>query len=153
MTTTTLNFSPVLPQGTTANLRASAVSVTLPLPPSVNALYCTVFKRRVLSAEGKKFKRFVGKRLPALLPHLEPHEWLRLELTFHLPLYYQNGKRRKWDATNYVKVLEDAIVEALCEDDSAVLTVSIAKSESPDRFVVATVGVAPAQGATKGEEK
>ena len=123
-------FTEPLPAGTVRDLRAAPLRLRLPFPPSTNQLYATVFKRRVLSAEGKKYKRYVSQRVPVLTPPLEVHESIEIRLKFHYPLLFRNGKRRKLDISNRIKVLEDAIVDALGEDDSAVSTLVITRADT-----------------------
>ena len=128
-------FSPQLTLGASHGL-GKPLRLTLPVPPSTNHLYVTVHKRRVLSAEGRKYKKYVGQRVPAYRQGLEDNQWLVLTLTFYVPLY--NGKKAKhakkqWDVTNRVKALEDAICEALGVDDRAVKRVVLDKVDAAAR--------------------
>ena len=126
-------FTNPTPLGTTTSL---PLTLTLPVPPSTNQLYCTVFGRRVLSAEGRKYKAYVGARTPAYRGVMEDNEWLVFTLTFHVPLYNATTAKHKkkiWDLSNRIKVLEDAICAALGIDDRAVIRMELEKVDAPKR--------------------
>ncbi len=98
------------------------------LPPSVNSLYATVKGRRVLSKAGREYKDSVGRQIMAEngAQRFTVASGDRLALTIRL---YFPDKRRA-DISNRVKVLEDALSEALHFDDCRV-----------DRLLVVRAGI------------
>ncbi len=103
-----------------------ALTFDVPVPPTTNHAYATVNGRRVLSAAGRVFKQEV--RLLARLA-ANAQEWIpEAPWSLTLRLYFPTARRR--DLSNTVKLLEDAISEALGFDDSQI-----------DRLVVERAGV------------
>ena len=111
----------------------------LPMPPSVNSCYFTDRRtgRRVMTKDGKVAKATIAARFQTV--KVDPAQWLRLEIILYLPLMYQNGKRRRFDASNRVKLLEDAVCEGLGVDDSAVLEILVRKVDAADYSVAVDV--------------
>lgn len=101
----------------------------VPMPPSVNHLYATVRGRRVLTKEGRKYKKLVSEMFEHLGGDTMP-VWFRLIIELRLPLYFKNGKVRKFDASNRVKVLEDAVCEGMGIDDSRVIQLVVTKQHA-----------------------
>jgi Holliday junction resolvase RusA-like endonuclease len=101
------------------------ITLTAPIPPSLNNAYTNGrhHGRRVLTAEGRHYKARVASLLDGtqLLPN-----GARIGLS--LRLWFRNRQRR--DISNCVKLLEDAVSEALGFDDCAV-----------DRLLVERVGI------------
>lgn len=140
-----MTFTPTIPPGTSTSL-TKPLRLVLPVPPSTNQLYATVFGRRVLSAEGKKYKKYVVARTPVYRGPLEDNQWLTIKLVFHVPLYNAKSAKhakKQWDLSNRVKALEDAICEGLSIDDRAVIRMELEKVDAPkrDSRVVAVVGL------------
>lgn len=100
-----------------------------PMPPSVNHAYATVRGRRVLSREGKAYKAEVAARARRVADGRAAPLWLSLTITLRLPLLFKNGRVRKFDASNRIKLLEDALCEGLGVDDSRVLRLSVEKQD------------------------
>lgn len=109
-------------------------TLDLPMPPSVNSCYFTgQHGRRVLTKVGKDWKALASLRTLAAagsVIRLELDQWVKLEITVYVPLYYKNGKRRRFDASNRVKLLEDAVCAGLGIDDSAVLGIHAHKVDA-----------------------
>lgn len=82
---------------------------SLPLPPSVNHLYATVRGRRVLSAEGRAYKRDVHLYIGQMALSGRP-EWAD-DVTFTVSCHYYFKNRRR-DLDGGHKILQDAIFEA-----------------------------------------
>ena len=103
------------------------LSLTVPIPPSLNNAYTNGrgHGRRVLTSEGRSYKAYIADQVARLSPLGWPTVG-RLALTMRL--YFPNGQRR--DITNCIKLLEDALAEALCFDDCTV-----------DRVLVERAGV------------
>jgi Holliday junction resolvase RusA-like endonuclease len=103
------------------------------MPPSVNHAYFTgSHGRRVLSTEGKKYKAQVRE----MFCHLTPGStiWFTLRITLGMALYFKNGKVRTFDASNRIKLLEDAVFDAIGIDDSRVRRLEVEKTESDYEF-------------------
>jgi Holliday junction resolvase RusA-like endonuclease len=101
------------------------ISFTAPIPPSLNNAYTNGrgHGRRVLTNEGRDYKERVAKSLLGTQPL---PSGARINLS--LRLWFRNRRRR--DISNCVKLLEDALSEALGFDDCAV-----------DRLLVERVGI------------
>lgn len=85
---------------------------------SVNSVYAHTGKRRYMTPRGKEFKEFVEGWFEALIyeKKITPFtdERLKVEYEFHF-----KGKRKR-DASNYVKVIEDCMSGILFDDDEQV---------------------------------
>ena len=97
------------------------MTITLPLPPSTNNLYATVRGRRVLSAKATQYKRDVGMIILQSSHRLRLHERRYSDqdpfrLTAHI--YFKTPRKRDLDGA--IKILQDAIFEALGRDDRCV---------------------------------
>lgn len=97
-----------------------SMKFTIPfLPPSMNAVYNILFsQRRVeLKPEVRLFKTKAKEYVPMLKPH-EDSFLFRLDAVFHYNFLFKNGKMRKVDTQNLMKVLIDAVAEKNGIDDS-----------------------------------
>ena len=107
-------------------------------PCSVNALYMTRGRFRILSSDGRKYKDSAGAEILSQIQHaidldpaflaslvaLEGQE-LSLKMTYHTSTWLtQKGKIRKKDIASYEKATVDTLFEALSQyaklDDSQV---------------------------------
>ncbi len=112
----------------------AAISLLLPLPPGVNNQYATVNGRRVLSAEAKRFKAAVDRRIeemrfsdeisPALLDVLR-QSFLSLFIDF----YFATPMKRDLDGG--LKIAQDALCEALGINDNRVVDIHLVKRIDP----------------------
>ena len=115
------------------------INLTLPLPPSVNKAYVTTRSgRRILSAAGKEYKRVVASKVAehcASRPETVFSE-VPLSLSIDLHLATENKgwskgtaktRYKRIDASNRVKLLEDAFFEVLGVDDSLVFYLCVRK--------------------------
>lgn len=85
------------------------IELKLDYPPSVNHLYATVHNRRVLSKEGRAYKKHVWITLLLNRAVKFDHEAkLRLTLAAHPP----DARRR--DLSNLFKIVEDALQDSGC---------------------------------------
>src|SRR5206468_10371719 len=101
-----------------------AVSLTLPVPPSVNHQYATVNGRRLISSAGRAYKAQVGQLVwvklaqtahrAALLARLQS-EWLALSIQF----YFTSALRRAVDGA--LKIAQDALCEGLGINDNRIV--------------------------------
>ncbi len=119
------------PQASTASLTdGHSVSLTLPVPPSVNHQYATVNGRRLLSSEGRAYKAHVGQLVwltltqsahrATLLPRLKT-ESLALSIRF----YFTSALRR--DVDGGLKIAQDALCEGLGINDNRIVETHLYK--------------------------
>lgn len=141
-----------------------------PAPPSVNHLYRTGYRgSRVLTKEGEHFKaalqQVVVEECMALpwkmaidAVYLEA-AWVRLTIGFNTQILngsWKPGRRtekgnpqspyKRLDASNYIKVIEDAIAKGTGIDDSVHLHVSIVKLPSSSTHLEVAYEVLPKEG-------
>ena len=86
---------------------------TLPYPPSVNSMYATVGRRRILSAEGRRFKSTVATIMLAY--RVKP---IRGDIIVTGRIY---RPRRCGDLSNRIKAAEDAMNGIGFVDDSQIV--------------------------------
>lgn len=117
----------------------------VPMPISVNKAYVTVRGRRILSKEGKIYKSTVttgvAKQLSLCTQYTDlvnEETPLKLEITLYLERTENKGYPKKTktrykrvDVSNRVKLLEDALFDALGVDDSSVFSLTITKQDRP----------------------
>lgn len=125
---------PPLPGTTGAGPTKSLAMLVLqvPVPPSVNEAYATVHGRRVLVSKGRDYKASVTARCSPW----GRESWLTMTITITMPLMFKNGRVRKFDASNRIKLLEDAVCEGLGIDDCWVRKLTVEKVEGPWGCVV-----------------
>ncbi len=82
------------------------------LPPSCNAIYQIIFsQRRVeMKPEVRAWKNGAKLYVPKITP-LDDSYLFRLDATFSYNFFFLNGKIRKFDTHNMMKVLCDAVAE------------------------------------------
>ena len=110
------------------------MSLALPLPPGVNNQYATVNGRRVLSADARRFKTEVHKRLeqmrfsevltPDTLDALK-----RSYLSLFIDFYFATPMKRDLDGG--LKITQDALCEALEINDNRVVDIHLVKRIDP----------------------
>ena len=118
-----------LPQAT-APADPESLSLTLPVPPSINHQYATVNGRRLLSSEGRSYKTQVAQLVwlclaqsahrPTLLSRLKS-ESLALSIRF----YFTSALRR--DVDGGLKIAQDAICEGLDINDNRIVETHLYK--------------------------
>ena len=106
------------------------VTLTLPVPPSVNHQYATVNGRRLISSAGRAYKAQVGQLVwlklaqsthrTALLARLQS-EWLALSIRF----YFTSALRR--DVDGGLKIAQDALCEGLGINDNRIVETHLYK--------------------------
>ncbi len=106
------------------------LTLTLPLPPSINHQYATVQGRRLLSSASRRFKTHVGQEVLCLLaarrrtvPTVHGLDGLRLALDLHF--FFGTMLRR--DIDGGLKITQDALCEALGINDNRIVEVSLRK--------------------------
>lgn len=97
--------------------------------PSANRLTTDIWdmRRRAPTAETKVFKRSVRNYL-SLYAHLLPQfRFYELDIAVWIPLYFNAGAIITRDVSNFIKISEDGVCQALMLDDKLNLDVSIHK--------------------------
>jgi hypothetical protein len=110
-------------------------SVEVTMPPSVNHAYATVRGRRVLSAEGRAYKKQVREMFEHLATYKMP-VWFQLSIRLFVPLHYKNGPVRRFDASNRIKLLEDAVCEGAGIDDCRIRRVVAEKTNADREYAI-----------------
>ena len=89
------------------------------LPPSVNTIYQIIFSQR--RVELKPDVRTFKTRAKEYVPRFNPEgKLVTADFIFTYNFYYKNGKLKKFDTQNLLKVLCDAIAEKCGFDDSLI---------------------------------
>jgi crossover junction endodeoxyribonuclease RusA len=122
----------VLPDpGGRAAISPDRLTLTLPVPPSVNHQYATVNGRRVLSAMGRGYKDQVARQIMVALAKsvhradlLQAMRAQDLALTVHF--YFTSPLRR--DVDGGLKISQDAVCEALGVNDNRIVEIHLFKS-------------------------
>lgn len=118
---------PVLPSAT---VTTDALSITLPVPPSINHQYATVNGRRLLSSVGRAYKACVGDQVWLALAQ-SPHrvELLgRLQsspLSLSIRFFFTSALRR--DVDGGLKIAQDALCEGLSLNDNRIVETHLFK--------------------------
>lgn len=105
-----------------------ALTLVLPLPPSINEQYATVNGRRVLARTGREFKALVAtevERWCAAHPSVEPTLWQQHYLTLQMTCYFRSALRRDLDGG--LKITQDALCQALGINDNRVVEIHLYK--------------------------
>jgi len=107
-----------------------AVSLTLPLPPSINHQYATVNGRRILSSAGRAYKAQVGQLVwlnvaqsidrSVLLSGLQS-----ASLALSIRFYFTSALRRDVDGGS--KIAQDALCEGLGINDNRIVETHLYK--------------------------
>ena len=123
-----------LVQATRFSLTDDALSITLPIPPSINRQYATVNGRRVLSATGRRYKGTVGQLLMtagsssgwrAFLRKAQEHG-LSLTIRFYFPTLLRR------DLDGGLKIAQDALCEAMGLNDNRIMEIHLYKTLDRD---------------------
>jgi|GEM_PF-553588 len=116
--------------------RPVTLTLTLPMPPSVNHQYATVGRRRVLSAPARRFHREVERvveraRRDGTLPQTAEDGLRGALLGVYLTFYFETPMRRDLDGG--LKIALDALGRALGVDDRGVVDLHLTKRIDPLR--------------------
>ena len=121
-------------QATRFSLTGHALSLTLPLPPSINRQYATVNGRRVLSATGRRYKVTVGQLLMTASSSSEWTAFLQKAqehfLTLTIRFYFPTLLRR--DIDGGLKIAQDALCEAMSLNDNRIMEIHLYKTLDRD---------------------
>lgn len=117
------------------------VSFSIPsLPPSVNAIYQIIFHQR--RVEMKPDVRLWKTQAKEYVPRIEAKdetEFFMIDAVFCYPFFYKNGKVKKLDTQNLLKVMIDAIAEKVGFNDTLVKFGSWQSYHDEDERVYVTV--------------
>jgi crossover junction endodeoxyribonuclease RusA len=107
------------------------LSLTLPIPPSINKHYATVNGRRLLSSAGRLYKTQVGQQVWLALAQSPARASLmdRLQsgpLAFSIRFFFTTALRRDLDSG--LKITQDAICEGLGLNDNRIVETHLYKN-------------------------
>ena len=110
------------------------VQFTLPLPPSINAQYVTVGKRRMLSREARAYKQVVRRKLERLrqdnaIPDTFIEQASQGYLAVFIDFFFETPLRRDLDGG--LKIAQDAICAGLGVNDNRVVDIHLVKRIDP----------------------
>lgn len=137
---------PVPPQAT---IEPNRLTITLPIPPSINHQYATVNGRRILSAAGRRYKVEIGRQILVALTHSTHKQSLLLRLrsdyvALSIRCHFSSLLRR--DIDGGLKITQDALCEALGLNDNRVLELHLYKDvadDSPSMELTLSILTAP----------
>jgi crossover junction endodeoxyribonuclease RusA len=114
----------------TSCVTAERISLTLPVPPSINHQYATVNGRRLLSSAGRAYKTQVGQRVLVALAQSPARAALvdRLQsepLALSIRFFFTSALRR--DVDGGLKIAQDALCEGLGLNDNRIIETHLYK--------------------------
>lgn len=106
------------------------VSLSLPVPPSINHQYATVNGRRLLSSTGRAYKSQVGKLVWLTLTRSPNRSVLVSQLqssplSLSIRFYFTSALRR--DVDGGLKIAQDALCEGLGINDNRIIETHLYK--------------------------
>ena len=146
-----IRLTPQLTQFPASRLHAdaSSISLTLPVPPSVNHQYATVNGRRLLSSAGRAYKAHVGQLVWLTLTQSAHRSTLlsRFQtesLSLSIRFYFTSALRR--DVDGGLKIAQDALCEGLGVNDNRIVETHLYKNvdKTYPRMEVFLSALAPA---------
>ncbi|MCZ6801475.1 MAG: RusA family crossover junction endodeoxyribonuclease [Nitrospirae bacterium] len=136
------------------SISLNQITLTLPIPPTINQQYATVQGRRVLSSQGRKYKANVAQHLHLALlqhPHKKDvlHAFQSQFLSLTIIFYFQTLLRRDLDGG--LKITQDALCDALSTNDNRILEIHLTKNtdKNDPRIECILSIVKPARGLKK----
>ncbi len=113
-----------------ATVTEDNLTITLPVPPSINHQYATVNGRRLLSSTGRAYKTQVGQQVWVLLAQspCTPSFRARLRsgpLALSIRFFFPTSLRRDLDGG--LKIAQDAICEGLGVNDNRIMETHLYK--------------------------
>lgn len=111
-------------------------------PVSVNSMYMTRGRFRVLTTEARNFKTFTEDLVKNFLTaehveRLDRCQALRVVITLVSPIWFTKSNTiRKRDAESYSKCTNDAVFSALPVDDSKIFDLQIKKKVGDCEMVI-----------------
>lgn len=112
----------------------AVLTLTLPLPPSINEQYATIDGRRVSTAVARRFKKQVHTTFAALEQQGVLHHELRSQfhqsyLSLFLDFYFSTPHKRDLDGG--LKITQDTICEYLGLNDNRIVSIHLLKHIDP----------------------
>lgn len=106
------------------------LTITLPIPPSINHQYASVNGRRVLSSTGRAYKALVGQLVWLALTQSPSTHSLRNRLqsgplAFSIRFFFATSLRRDLDGG--LKIAQDAVCEGLGVNDNRIIETHLYK--------------------------
>lgn len=105
----------------------TVLRLTTSLPPSSNSAYANAAKGRRLTPKGRVFKRDLHH-----LANQAGAQTIKIRAPYSLSLIVYFPDTRRSDVSNRVKLVEDALMEAIGGDDTDVRTIWLEKRISRD---------------------
>lgn len=105
------------------------------LPPSQNALHDIIYSQRRVVLKPTVLKWCSDAKMFVPRINLQPSSLIEVNATFYFSLYYANGKVRKQDSANLLKILLDVIANKVGFDDSRIRRGSWDSIDSKDERV------------------
>ena len=110
--------------------RAKELSLTLPIPPSINHQYATVNGRRLLSAHGRSYKALVGQEVMMALSRTSSRRTIleafrTEELALCIRFFFTSRLRR--DVDGGLKIAQDALCQGLGINDNRIVETHLYK--------------------------
>lgn len=104
----------------------------VPFPPSVNTMYPTVGKKRVLSEAGEKYYAGFSECVAKVLGGAQPPKWAGdIKVNIHI---YAPKDGRKHDLDNLLKALFDGLVKSdVIVDDNNITKLHVEKEYSDSK--------------------
>lgn len=139
-----------IPTSTGLTITTTSITLTLPVPPSVNHQYATVNGRRLLSAKGRTYKDFVGQQILVALAQSPHRATLRqtlrqASLSLSIHFFFASALRR--DTDGGLKIAQDALCEGLGLNDNRVVETHLYKRQDRDNpRMEIQLSVAPPSG-------
>ncbi len=112
-------------------MKLDYISLTLPMPPSVNIAYSWKV-RRYKSDEYKNWIELANiEMIKQPKYRLSGNEWLKIDLNYFMPIYYKNWKHKRQDLDNLFKVLLDFLWDNIeWFEDSNIKIINAEKHDS-----------------------
>ncbi len=113
-----------------ASVRPDGLSLTLPVPPSINHQYATVNGRRLLSATGRLYKSLVSEHVMIALSQASCRNTLlrslqNSELILSIRFFFTSRLRR--DVDGGLKIAQDALCQGLGINDNRIIETHLYK--------------------------
>lgn len=113
-----------------AMVRPHELSLTLPVPPSINHQYATVNGRRLLSATGRSYKSLVCEHVMLALSQASCRSALlkslkNTELVLSIRFFFTSRLRR--DVDGGLKIAQDALCQSLGINDNRIVETHLYK--------------------------
>lgn len=135
-----------------SRVTSESLSITLPIPPSINHQYATVNGRRILSSAGRAYKMHVGQQIWGAVAQSAARASLldRLRsgpLALSIRFFFTSALRR--DVDGGLKIAQDALCEGLGLNDNRIVETHLYKDlDRSNPRIEVTLGPAARPAAT-----